>query len=71
VQIRFSNIELKLNRFHRGGRQTLVEQHPFAQVAARNIERVRRIANVGVMVDKHISDRIDIQMRDGGRQRHG
>ena len=52
AQIGLAFVELQLDGFCRGIRQTLVEQHQFTQVGARDIEIAGRIADTGVVANK-------------------
>ena len=75
AQIGLSVVEPQLDGFERGVCQALVDRHRLAQVAARNVERARRVTDIGVVANERRGDNLDVQMRNGfgnppGRQRH-
>ena len=76
AQIGLGVVEPQLDGFERGIHQALIDQHQLRQIAARNVERARRVADIGVVANERRGDGLDVQMRDGfgnplGRQRYG
>jgi hypothetical protein len=76
AQIGLGVVEPQLDGFERSVRQALIDQHQLTQIAGRNAESARRIADIGVLANERRGDDLDVQMRDGfgnplGRQRYG
>ena len=77
MQIGLGVVETQFDGSERSVRQALIGQHQLAQIAARNVECARRIADIGVVADENRGDDLDVQMGNGfevtaqSRQRHG
>jgi hypothetical protein len=65
TQIGLALVEPQFHSFKRGVRQALINQHQLAQITTRNVERARRVADVGVVTNERRGDDLDAQMRDG------
>ena len=75
MQIRLAIVEPQLDGFERGVSQALIDQNQLAQIGGWNVERARRIRDIGVVANERRGDNLNVQMCDEfgnplRRQRH-